>query len=59
MKREDFRKKYDIPMMKTYINAYASTEPYLKALVEKITGKTPFKGEYNDLVFCGRWDTRL
>lgn len=49
----------DVPMMKTYINAYASAPEYLHALVEKITGKSAFKGHYNDLVWCGRWDTKL
>ena len=50
---------YDVPMMKTYINAYAPSKEYLHALVEKLTGKSEFKGQYNDLVWCGRWDTRL
>lgn len=50
---------YDLPMMKTFINAYAPTREYLHALVEKITGKSPFRGKSNDLVWCGRWDTRL
>ena len=50
---------YDLPMMKTFINAYAPTREYLHALVEKITGRSPFKGKANDLVWCGRWDTRL
>ena len=50
---------YDVPMMKTFINAYSSTEPYIRKLVDKITGKSPFKGTANELVWCGRWDTRL
>jgi beta-N-acetylhexosaminidase len=50
---------YDIPMMKTYINAYGDSKEYLHALVEKLTGKSEFKGIANDLVWCGRWDTRL
>ena len=50
---------YDVPMMKTFINAYASTEEYIHALVQKITGKSPFKGRMNELVWCGRWDTRI
>ncbi|MBQ1289812.1 MAG: glycosyl hydrolase [Lachnospiraceae bacterium] len=50
---------YDLPMMKTYINAYGSTREYLHALVQKITGKSAFRGHSNELVFCGRWDTRL
>ena len=49
----------DVPMMKTYVNAYASTPEYLHALVEKLTGKSEFKGRYNELVWCGRWDTKL
>ncbi len=48
----------DIPMMKTFINAYAPTREYIHALVEKLTGKSAFKGSYNELVWCGRWDTR-
>ena len=50
---------YDIPMMKTFINAYGDTPEYLHALVEKLTGKSDFNGQANDLVWCGRWDTRL
>ena len=49
---------YDLPMMKTYINAYAPTREYIRATVEKITGKSKFKGSANDLVWCDRWDTR-
>ena len=50
---------YDAPMLKTFINAYAPTKEYLHALVEKITGKTAFKGKANELVWCGRWETRV
>ena len=80
----------DVPMMKTFVNAYSSEREYLHALVqkltgrpnkrlsllilfltrslsnhkhqrlfEKLTGKSPFKGKANNLVWCGRWDTRL
>ncbi len=49
----------DVPMMKTFVNAYAPTREYIHALVQKIIGKSTFKGRYNDLVWCGRWDTRL
>ena len=49
----------DLPMMKTYINAFGSTREYIHALVEKLTGKSEFRGRSSDLVFCGRWDTRL
>lgn len=50
---------YDVPMMKTFINAYCDTPEYLHALVQKITGQSEFKGKANDLVWCDRWDTRL
>lgn len=50
---------YDVPMMKTFINAYADTKEYIHAVVEKITGKSEFKGLSNELVWCDRWDTRL
>ncbi len=50
---------YDAPMLKTFVNAYAPTKEYIRALVEKLTGKSPFKGQANDLVWCGRWETRL
>lgn len=50
---------YDMPMMKTFINAYAPTREYLHELVRKITIQSPFKGHANELVWCGRWDTRL
>lgn len=50
---------YDVPMMKTFINAYAPTREYLHALVQKLAGKSEFKGQYNDLVWCDRWETRL
>lgn len=50
---------YDVPMMKTFVNAYGDSQEYLHALVEKLTGKSEFKGQANDLVWCGRWETRL
>ncbi len=49
---------YDLPMLKTFVNAYAPTREYIRAAVEKLTGQTPFKGKANELVFCDRWDTR-
>lgn len=49
---------YDLPMMKTYINAYAPTRECIKATIEKIVGKSEFKGKYNENVWCNRQDTR-
>lgn len=50
---------YDLPMMKTFVNAYGDTKEYIHALVLKLTGKSEFKGKANELVWCGRWETRL
>lgn len=49
----------DVPMAKTFINAYAPTREVIRQTLEKIGGKTEFEGKYDDNVFCGRWDTRL
>ena len=49
----------DLPMMKTFINAYAPTREYIHALVEKLTGKSPFRGLHDELVWCDRWEARL
>lgn len=50
---------YDLPMMQTFINAYAPTRACIRATVEKIVGKSTFRGTYNENVWCGCWDTRL
>lgn len=49
----------DIPMAKTYINAYAPTEECIRLTLEKIAGQSEFKGHFEENVFCNRWDTRL
>ena len=49
----------DVPRVKTYINAYASTDTVLEALVDKLMGRSAFKGVNPVDPFCGRWDTRL
>lgn len=48
----------DLPMLKTFINAYAPTRECIRAAIEKIVGRSEFKGHADDNVFCGRWDTR-
>ncbi len=50
---------YDLPMMKTFINAYAPTRPYIQAAIQKIIGNSEFKGVYNENVWCGTWATKL
>ena len=49
----------DLTMSRTYINAYMDGEPQIRSFVDKLVGESPFKGRYNDNVWCGRWDTKL
>jgi Beta-glucosidase-related glycosidases len=47
----------DVPMVKTYINCYSNNEFVLEKVVEKILGKSEFKGVSPIDPFCGREDT--
>ena len=49
----------DVPMVKTYINAYTSNEYHVRAMVEKLMGRSEFKGVSPVDPFAGLWDTRL
>lgn len=49
----------DVPRVKTYINTYSSSDEVLEALVEKLSGRSEFKGKSPVDAFCGMWDTRL
>ena len=48
----------DVPMVKTYINAYKDTREVIRQTIEKIMGESEFKGTYNENVFCNKWETR-
>ncbi len=48
----------DAPMVKTYINGYCNSEYVIDAIVEKIMGKSEFKGTSPIDPFCGKWDTK-
>ena len=41
------------------LNAYGPNRENIRAAVEKMTGRSEFRGTADDTVFCGRWDTRL
>lgn len=47
------------PRVKTYINTYGADDSSLNALVEKLMGRSEFKGKSPVDAFCGRWDTHL
>ena len=49
----------DVPMVKTVIHAHAPSREAIRAAVEKIQGKSPFQGTFNENVFCDSFDTRL
>ncbi|MBR2397860.1 MAG: glycoside hydrolase family 3 protein [Clostridia bacterium] len=49
----------DVPQARNYINTYADTDATLKALTNKLLGKTAFEGVDPVDAFCGKWDTRL
>ncbi len=49
----------DLPHMRTYINCYGDSESTIRALVDKMTGKSDFVGISPVDPFCGKWETRL
>ena len=48
----------DVPMVKTYINAYKDTREVIRQTIQKIMGESEFKGTANNNVFCDKWETR-
>ncbi|MDS0525153.1 glycoside hydrolase family 3 protein [Clostridium sp. SHJSY1] len=49
----------DVPMIKTFINAYSSSEYVVDAVIEKITGKSEFKGISPVDPFCNVWGAKF
>ena len=49
----------DVPMIKTFINAYSASEYVIDAVIEKITGKSEFKGKSPVDPFCNVWGAKL
>ena len=45
---------FDAPMIETYINAYSSEPVFCKAVMEKIMGRSEFKGVSPCDPFCGK-----
>ncbi len=48
----------DVPMVKTYINAYGNTRTIIRQVIQKIMGESEFKGTNNELVFCDMLESR-
>ena len=49
----------DLAMVPTYINTYNASEEAMRQTVQKLIGKSEFKGVSPVDAFCGMWDTRL
>lgn len=49
----------DLTMSRTYINAHMDHEEAVEVLIQKLIGKSEFKGRSNENVWCNRWDTKL
>ncbi len=49
----------DVPQIKNFINCYDANETTVQALVDKLTGKSEFKGTSPVDAFCGLFDTRF
>ncbi|MBQ9036942.1 MAG: hypothetical protein IJ115_05790 [Erysipelotrichaceae bacterium] len=49
----------DVPMVRNYINAYTSNDDHVEAVVEKLMGRSEFKGVSPVDPFAGLWDTKL
>lgn len=49
----------DVPMVKTFINGYTPTKEVCEAVIEKIMGRSEFKGTSPVDPFCGIWGSRF
>lgn len=49
----------DAPMVKTFVNGYCNSEFVISAIVEKLLGKSEFKGTSPVDAFCGRMDLKF
>ena len=50
---------HDAAMVKCYVNAYHSNEDNIVATIDKLEGKSEFKGKPNDLVWANKWQAKL
>ena len=50
---------HDATMVKCYVNAYHSNDDNVLATIDKLEGKSEFKGTPNDLVWTEKWQARL
>ncbi|CAM4418849.1 glycoside hydrolase family 3 protein [Paenibacillus alkaliterrae] len=49
----------DVPRVQTYVNAYSGSETVIDAVVDKLLGRSDFKGINPVDPFCGCWEAKL
>jgi len=49
----------DVPMIHTYVNGYCHSPYVIDAVMDKVLGRSEFKGVSPVDPFCGLWDTKL
>nr|NLD39789.1 glycoside hydrolase family 3 protein [Actinomycetales bacterium] len=50
---------HDATMVKCYINSYHPNEANVLATIDKLEGKSEFKGQPNELVWANKWQAKL
>ena len=50
---------HDATMVKCYVNAYHPNAENVRATLDKLEGKSEFRGTPNDLVWADKWQARL
>ncbi|GAB2473870.1 glycoside hydrolase family 3 N-terminal domain-containing protein [Luteococcus sediminum] len=50
---------HDLTMVKCFVNAYNSNPDIITGVLDKLEGKSEFKGTPNELVWAGKWQARL
>ena len=50
---------HDATMVKCYVNAYHPNDANVQATLDKLEGKSEFKGTPNDLVWTEKWQAKL
>lgn len=49
----------DVPQVRTFINCYCGFDTVMDALMEKLLGKSPFRGHNPVDPFCGKWEAKI
>lgn len=50
---------HDATMVKTFINAYHDNDEIIKQVIDKLEGKSEFKGTPNENVWANKWQAKL